>query len=270
MLTMSDLAGNWGAMATAALAGPLVVAGAAKLLAKAGTVLWPVETGPLRAPAGPRLAGAVECVAAAGLVLLPARPAAVLAVVTYTGLAAVATALRGQKCACFGTARLAAIGRGHIGVNAAAAAVATVAAVTGSSTPGTGVRVGVAVAAGLVMAGTVLILDRREQAAESGEPGCEGTVTTVQLYVGDTCPSCRSLEELLTTTMESARLEAVTTTVLTQDDSLPPELAGLGVPAAVGLGADGRPICRPVDGIGAVKALIDSIVLRAPVGTRAH
>jgi hypothetical protein len=42
------------------------------------------------------------------------------------------------------------------------------------------------------------------------------------------------------------------------------------VPSARALDAAGTPICAPVDGIGAVKALIDTITLAVPAGRRAH
>ncbi|MEU6023012.1 hypothetical protein [Micromonospora sp. NPDC047134] len=260
---MSLTPGLFSEIVTAALAGPLVVAGLAKLLAAPAALQWPIGGGPLRAPHGPRLVGAAECAVVAVAVAAPGRAAALLVMITYAGLAAVAHVLRGQRCACFGLARLASVSRAHVGANALAA-VCALAAVTFAAPQGhAGLRATVAVVTALATFGVLRLTDSRRSGVTEEGAACTEQITAVHLYLGDTCPSCRSLKELLAA-MEPARREAVSSTVLTREDNLPDMMAGLGVPCAVGLNAAGDPVCRPVDGIGPVKALVDSIVLGVP------
>ena len=247
---------------TAALAGPLLVAGAAKLLASPDGLDWPVRSGPLRAPRGPRLTGAAETAAALSVVVLPGRPAALVALLAYLALTAAAFTLRGRRCACFGPARLAAVGRAHTGLNAAAALVAAGAMAAG---PGSGLLVRAAALGGAaaVTLAAVILLDRRAgRDAAASEGGCDRRVIGVRIYTTDTCPSCRSLKQLLET-MEAARRDAVDMITLGPDEEMPEPLSGLGVPCAQAVGESGEPVCAPVVGIGAVKALVDGIAIRA-------
>ncbi|MFI6515432.1 hypothetical protein ACIBF1_07705 [Spirillospora sp. NPDC050679] len=248
---------------TAALAGPLAVAGAAKLLAPADRLDWPIRKGPLRAPLGPRLTGAAETAAAVAVVAVPGRTAPLVALLAYLALTAMAFRLRGTRCACFGLARLASVGRAHIGLNATAALVAALALAAGpSGQAGARAAAGCAAAVGTLAA--VLALDRRARRAE-GAPApapCDRTVTGVRMYVTDGCPSCRSLKQLLET-VEPARRETVVTVEVERGAPLPAPVTGLGVPCAVGLDASGSPVCSPVEGIGAVKALVDGVTVRS-------
>jgi hypothetical protein len=195
------------------------------------------------------------------VVVAPALPAAGLAFVSYAALTGVAWSMRGRKCACFGVTRLASIGRTHIRANALAALVAAAGAVLAGATPTTASR---ALAAGVGVVGTIgllLVVDLR--ARRVAEPArCDESIFGVQVYVTDDCPSCRSLKQLLTT-MEPARQTAVAMTLLRRGDELPDGWSGLGVPSAVGLDASGTPVCAPVDGIGAVKNLIDTVTIGA-------
>jgi hypothetical protein len=248
------------------LAAPLLVAGSAKLLVTADRLSWPYGAGLLAPPWGPRLVGAAECAAAVLLVALPNRPACAVAVLAYGTLTVAAQRLRGERCACFGVARLAAVGRGHVAANAAAtvaaAALAPAAASSALSVRGLGLALAAAALASLLWR-----LDRRA-AAGPGVEGCDEPVRGVRVYVSENCPACRSLSSLLAK-LEGARRSLVDTVVVGDKDALPPTLQGIGVPAATGLDAAGQMICSPVSGIGDVKALVDRIVIglddRAPV-----
>lgn len=257
-------------LALAVTAGPLAVAGAAKLITPPQKLSWPIRSGPLAPPVGPRLVGAGELAATAAVVLLPVRWAAAVALLAYAALTLVAVRSRGQKCACFGLARLAAVGRLHIGANVAAAVLAAV-VLTVSSAGARPLPRGAATAA--VAATTLVVLlsvDRRRAAAQEAVPVCAEQVSAVRLYVADDCPSCRSLKHLLAAG-EPERLAATTLVTVAREAELPGVLHGLGVPCAVGLDAAGEPVCTPVSGIGAVKGLVDSITLAgATADTRAH
>jgi hypothetical protein len=243
------------------LAAPLLVAGSAKLLVSAQRLSWPYGSGPLAAPHGPRLVGGAECAIALALVALPSRPAAVLALLAYGALTAAAQRLRGEQCACFGVARLAAVGRAHVAANAAGAAAAAALVAIGGATAQPALRgLGLAVAAAALV---VLLwqLDRRA-AAGTGVAPCDEPVRGVRVYISASCPACRSLGSLLEK-LETARRSLVNTVVLNEGDGLPAPLQGLGVPCAMGLDAAGQMICAPVSGIGDVKALVDRVVIGA-------
>jgi hypothetical protein len=240
------------------LAAPLLVAGSAKLLARAESISWPYADGLLAAPRGPRLVGGAECAAAVAVALLPSRPGCAVAALAYGALTVAAQRLRGQQCACFGVARLAAVGRGHVAANAAGAvAGAALAPIAGAWAPAPR-------GLGLALAGAALVsllwhLDRRAAAPDSG-PACTEPVRSVRVYVSESCPSCRSLSSLLER-MEDTRRTLVSTVVVREKESLPKALQGLGVPSAIGLSGAGHVVCSPVSGIGNVKALVDQVVI---------
>lgn len=261
MLTVSDIA-------VAVLAGPLLAAGTAKVLTPAGRLAWPVERGPLRAPAGPRAVGLFEAAAAAAVVLAPGRWAAAVVLAAYAALTAVAAGLRGQRCACFGAARLAAVGNVHVGLNACGA-VAGLALLT-AAPPGWAPlpRAAVAVLAALAAFGLVLAADRRDTRRATAKAECDEQIAGVRLYISSSCPACKALQELLAT-LEPALQDTITTFVVGEDNPPPADVADMGVPCAVPVGADDRPVCRPVAGIGAVKVLIDGVTVRVPAAVRA-
>jgi hypothetical protein len=240
------------------LAAPLLVAGSAKLLVSAERISWPYGEGLLAAPRGPRLVGGAECAAAVAIALLPSRPGCAIAAFAYGALAVAAHRLRGQQCACFGVARLAAVGRAHVAANAAAAAGGAALAFAGGGwEPAPR-------ALGLVLAAAALVsllwqLDRRA-AAPDGGPACTEPVRSVRVYVSESCPSCRSLSSLLER-MEDTRRALVSTVVVREKESMPKALQGLGVPSAIGLSGAGNVVCSPVSGIGNVKALVDQAVI---------
>ncbi|GCB49300.1 hypothetical protein SNL152K_6634 [Streptomyces sp. NL15-2K] len=255
-------------MAVAALAGPLAVSGIAKAVTPAEDLDWPVDSGPLSAPDGAKIVGAAELATAAVTLVAPGRLAALAPMGAYAVLTVAAHRMKGAKCACFGSARLAAIGRTHVGANAVASLVAA-AALAAAPERRRLVRAGTAVLSSAVTYGVVRTLDRRAgKNSAAAAQACQDPVSSVRLYVSDDCPACRSLKHLLRF-MESARRDAVSTTVVSGEDELPPELADLGVPCALGLDARGEPVCAPVSGIGGVKALIDSVTLSAPGVRRA-
>lgn len=253
-------------LVVAVLAGPLAAGGAAKLIAAGDGIQWPIGRGPLRAPHGPRVVGLAELGAAVLLVTLPGRLAALVAVAAYLALTVVAYTMRGQECACFGVARLAAVGRLHVGANAVAALLAGASALLAGAGAPIGWRAGVGVAAAVATLAVVRVVDARRREEPSGPP-CTQQVRGVELFISDSCPSCRSLKDLLAL-MEPARRDAVVTTVVQRGEKLPDGMTS--VPSARALDAAGSPICAPVDGIGAVKALIDTITLAVPAGRRAH
>ncbi len=248
------------------LAAPLLVAGLSKLFVPATELSWPYDSRLLAAPHGPRLVGAAEIVAAGLVIALPGGLAALVALVSYAALALVAYQLRGQKCACFGAARLAAVGSAHIGANLAGALVSA-AALPFLAEPSPWPRL-VACAAGSVVLVVVLRHFDRRAAEGTDAPPCLEPVLGVRLYVSSSCPACRSLHTLIDR-MEPARRDSITTVVLNPGDERPAGFDGLGVPSATGLDAAGEPVCSPVAGIGDVKALIDRIVVRLPGGTHA-
>ncbi len=242
----------------AILAGPLLAAGLAKLAVPADRLHWPYETGLLAAPRGPRLVGAAELVAVAVLVLAPRPWDALCGFAAYAALAVVAFRLRGQSCACFGAARLAAVGSGHLALNAVAALAAVAVFLLPAGGPWlAGRAIGAVLVAG-VLAGVLWLLDRRAPAVQAA---CSTPIVGVRLYESSTCPACRSLERLLGS-MADARRNAVHTTVLPEGENLPERLSGLGVPCAIGVDAHGNEACEPVSGVGEVKALIDRITVR--------
>jgi hypothetical protein len=202
--------------------------------------------------------GAGECAAAVAVVLLPSRLGCAVAALAYGALTLAAQHLRGQQCACFGVARLAAVGRGHVAANAAGAlAAAALAPIAGASAPAPR-------GLGLVLTATALMsllwhLDRRA-AAPDGGPACTEPVRSVRVYVSESCPSCRSLS-LLLERMEDTRRTLVNTVVVREKERLPKALQGLGVPSAIGLSSAGHVVCSPVSGIGNVKALVDQVVI---------
>ena len=242
----------------AVLAGPLLAAGLAKLAVPADRLNWPYQSGLLAAPLGPRLVGVAELVAVLVLVLAPGPWDALCGLAAYSALAVVAFRLRGQSCACFGTARLAAVGSGHLALNAIGALIAVAVLLVPAGTPWpAGRAVGAVLVAGLI-AGALWLLDRRKPPVEAA---CDAQIVAVRLYESSTCPACRSLERLLGS-MADDRREAVDTTVLQEGQSLPDRMSGLGVPCAIGIDAGGNEVCEPVSGVGEVKALIDRIVVR--------
>jgi hypothetical protein len=243
------------------LAAPLAVAGTAKLMAAPDELSWPSIGGPLGRPHGPRLVAVAEIAAVAALLFLPGRYAGAIGVLAYATFTVVAHRLRGQPCACFGVARLAAIGRGHVTANAAAAALAAAvlaAAALPIATPA-GPWLRLVVLAPAAAALTMLLAWRGRVAP------CTRTVHRVRVYVSDECPACRSLRALLARTSESRRA-TTEIVVVRDDDELPPAVRGLGVPAAIGLDGTGAAACPPVSGVGDVKALVD----RAVVGVSKH
>jgi hypothetical protein len=121
-------------------------------------------------------------------------------------------------------------------------------------------------AAAVTAAGTLTALltaERRRAADAAGSGGCAEKISAVMLYTMEGCPSCRSLRTVLDA-MEPGRREQVFTTMLGTDETLPPLLKGLGVPAAYAVDSAGRPVCATASGIGPVKALIDTITVRPP------
>ncbi|WP_203912653.1 hypothetical protein [Rhizocola hellebori] len=205
---------------------------------------------------------------AAAMVMLPGRWAAVLAAVAYAALACIAYGMRGQRCACFGATALATVSWVHIGANTAGALASVgVAALARTDGGQPAPRVAVALLAAVATWGILLAAGHRRRNTRAIPSACAERISGVHLFISEDCPSCRSLSYLLSM-MEAARLSAVTTTVIEAEREMPQALHGLGVPSALPLDAAGNPICSPVSGIGAVKMLINSITIGAPVGDR--
>src|SRR3954453_15339418 len=96
------LTDSWPDVVVAVLAGPLAVAGLAKAVAPAKKLAWPIRTGLLGAPHGPRVAGLAGRAAALAVVWVPGRTAGVGALAAYVLLTVAAYLTRGEQCACFG------------------------------------------------------------------------------------------------------------------------------------------------------------------------
>jgi hypothetical protein len=250
----------------AVLAGPLLAAAVAKLVAPADRLSWPYERGPLAAPWGPRLVGLAELAVVAATVVLPGRFAGVPMAAAYLALAAAAYRLQGQACACFGIARLAAVGRTHVAANTVAALLAAATAALNPD-PLPVLRAAGAVTAAALTVAVLLAVDRRA-ARHTGRTECDEPIVKVRLYVSSSCPACRSLGRLLDG-MEEARRTAVERTVLAAGERLPEPLGGLGVPCAVGVDAADRIVCEPASGIGDVKAMVDRISVPAMADSHA-
>ncbi|MFI6070065.1 hypothetical protein ACIA5C_00585 [Actinoplanes sp. NPDC051343] len=246
-----------------ALAGPLLLAGVVKLRSDPRSLGWPVRRGVLAAPAGPRLVGGGELAVAAVLVAAPGPLAAGAGVLAYAALTIAARALYGRRCACFGTSRLAAVSRTHVALNAlGAAAAAGTFLLPGGPSGAPPLR---AAAAAAALAVTAAAMRRGTPAADPPAAACSERVTEVRLFTSPGCPSCRSLKSLVDA-MEPARRERVVTTELGSGEAPPPPLtAGTAVPAAYAVGVTGLPVCAPAVGIGAVKALIDTITVGSRV-----
>ncbi|SCL44862.1 hypothetical protein GA0070606_0488 [Micromonospora citrea] len=249
----------------AVLAGPLVASGVAKLAAPAEKLSWPIRSGLLAAPHGPRLIGGTELIGAVLLIVVPGRLAALGGLVAYLALTVGAHTLRGRKCACFGLARLASVGHTHVLGNAVGVLLAAVALLMGpgSHTPS---RAVFAAAATALITGVLLAVDHRARTTDAAKDEriveSVDAVYGVQLYTSESCPSCRALKKLVAG-MEPARRDAVAETVLGPHDALPGPMAKMGLPCAQGLDAAGKPVGEPVSGIGSVKGLINSIVVTA-------
>jgi hypothetical protein len=250
----------------AVLAGPLAAAGLAKRFGVGRRSAWPVRTGPLRLPYGPRLVGAVEFAAAVAITLAPTRVAAIVAVVVYAALAETARRYRGRECGCFGAARLAVLGPGHTAVNTLAALAAGVLLVL-APVGGNDVRLrsAVAVASTLATVAAVRLLARDAAGALRLRTAhaCARPVGRVQLYLSATCPSCTALEHLLDG-IEPARRAAIDVHRVTVAAPVPAHLRHLGVPCAVAQSPAGTPVCAPVSGLGEVRRLITGVVMPGP------
>ncbi|MFD9941205.1 hypothetical protein ACFWYW_44445 [Nonomuraea sp. NPDC059023] len=245
------------------LAGPMMVAGLAKLVTPAEKLQWPIRHPMLRAPHGPKLVGVAELTVAAIAILASEHWAVVAVAVTYVSLAVVAFWLRGQKCACFGAARLAAVGRTHVSLNAVGAVVATMVAITGSAGPSSVVvRLGVTAGAAVVIFGLILLLDRRRETTATAARPCDDRIYGVRLYGADDCPACQALKELIAK-MDPIRHRTIEMVTVAMREKLPEEVDGLGIPCAVGLDAEGNVVCAPAEGIGPVKRLIESVTISA-------
>ena len=252
---------SWPDVVLAVLAGPLLVAGAAKVGVRGDRLSWPVHRGPLRAPVGPRLVGASEVLAAVAIVVVPGRAAAVIALTAGVALTAVSWVIRGRDCACFGVARLAAVGRPHVIANAFATATALAVLVGGPGVHPVS-RAWVALTSAAVVSGVVLALDRRTRHGGT-TTRCRERISAVRLYTSAGCPSCRAVRRLVDA-MEPARRDAVDVVVLAEGENPPQDTGITGVPAAIGLGTTGEQVCAAALGVGAVKALVDSITVGAP------
>lgn len=251
-----------------ALAGPVLLAALAKLAMNARTLVWPFRSGPLAAPHGPRVAGAAELAGAVAMVALPHRWAASVGVLTYGVLAVFAIRMRGRTCPCFGTIRLAVVGRTHAALNPMAAGLCLLAAFPRDVTALPQLRVGSALAALALLFAVVRVVDARAGRRFAEQLACHEPIQTVTVYgpVGD--PRFASLgTELLGTEDQSIRDRV--TVVYVERQHLPGELRGQGgrFPYALGHARDGGRTCLPVAGLVGVKLLINN--LAADTGVRA-
>ena len=221
---------------------------------------WPIRTGPLRAPRGPRVVGVAETVAAVVVCLAPARVGAIAATVAYLALALAAWRYRGRPCGCFGTAKLAALTTTHAVLNTAAAGVAAALVLTAAGRLPVPQPVAVATVTALVTLALVANGGRRPAPAKP----CHAPIGGVRVYVTDACPACTALLQLLRT-IEPARRDRVIIERLTEDSPGPDPERRRQVPSAVPLSAGGQPVCDEAIGLPAVHDVITRITI--PAGT---
>ena len=253
------------------LAGPLLIGGLAKLFTPLARIPWPVNSGILRLPLGPRLAGGTELSALMLIWLGSASLAAGVAAVGYAVLTGAGWRLRGQRCGCFGPMRLTVIGPAHLVLNAVGMCL-SVGLLGLSLTLPTQPRpslaqraVAIAIAGGLVYVG-LWLSGRLQTGKERQTEPCRDVIGGVHLYVSQDCPACRALEILLAG-METDRRGKVTVFRVGGQTSLPNTLAHLGVPCAVPLSPTGQQVCTPVAGLAAAMRHIQAITLTTRTGT---
>ena len=247
------------------LAAPLLIGGVAKLSTPLARIPWPVHSGILRLPLGPRLAGGAELAAVMLIWLGSASLAAGVAAVSYAVLTGTGWRLRGQRCGCFGPMRLTVIGPTHLVLNAIGLCLS--AGLLGLSLtllteprPALAQRASlIVIAGGLVYVGLWLSGRLRTNKERQAEP-CRAVIGSVHLYVSQDCPACRALEILLAG-METDRRDKVTVSRVGGQTSLPNTLAHLGVPCAVPLSPAGQQVCTPVAGLAAAMRHIQAITL---------
>jgi hypothetical protein len=253
------------------LAGALLIGGVAKLFTPLARIPWPVNSGILRLPLGPRLAGGVELAALMLIWLGSASLAAGVAAVGYAVLTAAGWLLRGQRCGCFGPIRLTVIGPAHLVLNAVGMCLSAGLlglSLTLPTEPRSSLAqraAAIAIASGLVYVGLWLSGRLRASKERQAEP-CRDMIGSVHLYVSQDCPACRALEILLAG-METDRRAKVTVSRVGRHTSLPRTLAHLGVPCAVPLSPASKQVCTPVSGLAATIRHIQAITLATRTGT---
>lgn len=253
------------------LAGPLLISGLAKLFTPPARIPWPVNSGMLRLPLGPRLVGGTELAALMLIWLGSASLAVGVAAISYAMLTGVGWRLRGQRCGCFGPVRLAVIGPAHLVLNAVGMCLS--AGLLGLSLtlptpprPSLAQRAAaIAIVGGLFYVGLWLSGRLRTGKERQAEP-CREVIGSVHLYVSQDCPACRAVEILLAG-METDRRGKVTVSRVGKQTSLPSTLAHLGVPCAVPLSPTGQQVCTPVSGLAAAMRHIQAITLATRTGT---
>jgi hypothetical protein len=252
------------------LAGPLLAGGLTKVLTSPAKVSWPVSSGILGLPLGPRLAGGAELAALMVIWLGSARLAAGVAAVGYAVLTGAGWWLRGRRCGCFGPTRLAVIGPAHVVLNAVglclSAGLLGLSLIVPTTRPALVQRgVAIAIAGGLIYVGLWLSGRLRTGKDKRATP-CRAVIGSVHLYVSANCPACRALEILLAG-LETDRRATVSVSWLEGQTSLPSTLAHLGVPCAVPLSPTGRQVCPPVSGLAAAMRHIQAVTLDTRTGT---
>ena len=249
------------------LAGPLMIGGLAKLMTPLARIPWPVRTGLLRPPLGPRVVGGGELAALMFIWLGSQGIASGVAAGSYAALTAVGWRLRGRPCGCFGPIRLTVIGPTHVVLNATGMCLSAgllVLSLTLAAQPRPALvqrAVAIAIAGVLVYVGLWLSGRLRTGKQEKIQP-CPDVIGSVHLYVSQDCPACRALEILLAG-METDRRAMVTVFEVGVQTGLPSRLAHLGMPCAVPLSPTGQEVCIPVSGLATVMRHIQAITLGA-------
>jgi hypothetical protein len=211
--------------------------------------IWPV-TGAAR-----RIAGPAQVTAAEGLVVMaaavplpvPARLALLGAV--FTAYALAATALRGRRCACFGTWVPARFTWRH-----AVACAAVAAAACGGLLGGERSWAGSAdAAAGVLLAVPLAAWLRARGGAAAGRAEIRAGVDHIVIFTAESCRFCAALEA------QRGRYEAMTDLPVefrraeSEEDA---RAAGGVFPAAVGYDAAGIPVAGPAHGLAGIRDLL--------------
>lgn len=257
-----------GSLLLVALAAVLLAAAAAKTVeAGRGRLDWPDAT-----LAGMRIPAAVvitaEAAAGACVVVLAARPAAVILAVMYGLLSIAAVRLRGRVCGCFGV-RSSVVGPGHIVGTVVGCVLATAVASTGTgwNIP-VGVRGGALVGLAAAVVVAVRLHNRHIEAHRRAERDrmwatkpLAGAASIV-IYTRPDCPHCASLRLLLDGMIDERLLRWVELADEREDDTPAryEELADGAVPTAIPVDHTGQPVAGPYRAVLDICRLVELFV----------
>jgi hypothetical protein len=209
---------------------------------------WPV-TGPGRRLAGPAQVTAAESlVVATALAPLPVPVRTGLIAIVFAAYALAAVALRGHRCACFGSWIPTRFTWRH------AAACAAIAGPAGGGMFGTEpASVGSAEAGGGLVLAVLLAGWLRRRRAGAGDVRPPAEAEYIVIFTTESCGFCAALEA------QRGRYEAMTACPVEfrqADSEEDVQAAGAVFPAAVAYGPDGLPVSGPAHGLAGIRDLL--------------